>query len=431
VKFALRPEPALSLALLRVVVPPLLLLAPGFRAAEDVATWDRARWVVPEGLGWFVRILPVSSSWVTLAQIVIAFCAFAAMLGYRARVCLGVLSVSAFYLYSIAQLTGFVWHDMHLLWFTALLAVSPCDHVLALDAPKPYDVEGLEYARPLFVLRLLFSAIYFFPGFHKLATSGLAWALSDNLVNQLHWKWMQHSYLPSFRLDQHPILLKLGGVFTLVFELSFPVLVQLRRTRAIAAVAGFAFHVLSQLIFSIGFMSLWLCYVALFDWRPLAKRFLKKSSRDEPTSSSPWPLRILGSVLVAGAVIQGARGQMSSYPFSCYPTFQWMARSEMPDLVIHAVQPDGTARELRHARNANGYRTQREWGELWRLAGATGAVDEPRLRAYFETVKKRPENRQALGGAKSVRLFRAYRSVRPEDRDRPPLRGTLLLELPL
>lgn len=430
-KFRLAPEPALGLALLRVIVPLLTLWAPGFRAAADVASWDRARWVVPEGLGWFVRFVPISSNAVTVVQVALAFVAFAASLGLWARLSLSLVAVFAFYLYSIAQLTGFVWHDMHLLWFITLLAVSPCDHVLALDAPKPLATVGQEYVLPLLVFRLLFSAIYFFPGVHKLATSGLAWALSDNLVNQLHWKWMQHSQLPSFRLDLHPLLLRAGGVFTLVFELSFPLLVGFKRTRWIAALCGFAFHVLSQLIFSIGFMSLWLCYVGFLDLRPIALRLWKRSPRHAAPVAlvSPWLFRIVGALLLVGVVVQGVRGQMSSYPFACYPTFQWTVGSEMPDLTIVAIDANGRARELRHARTPSGYRTQREWGEIWRLAGASGAVDTQRLVAYFQNVKKRPDNRQALEGARQIKFYRAYRSVRPEDRERPPLRGILLHEL--
>jgi hypothetical protein len=433
VKLRLAPEPALCLALLRIVVPLLVLWAPGFRAAADVASWDRARWVVPEGLGWFVRFVPISSEAVTVVQVALAFTAFAASLGLWTRLSLSLVALFAFYLYSIAQLTGFVWHDMHLLWFTALLAVSPCHHVLALDAPKPLATEGEEYAPALFAFRILFSCIYFFPGFHKLATSGIDWALSDNLVNQLHWKWAQHGYVPSFRLDRYPFLLRAGGVFTLVFELGFPLLVWFKRTRWVAALAGFAFHTLSQAIFSIGFMSLWLCYVGFLDLRPLAHRLWRRAPKapESVAPSSPWPLRIVGGCLVVGALVQGVRGQMSSYPFACYPTFQWTVGNEMPDLSILVVDDRGRARELRHARSATGYRTQREWGELWRLAGASGPVDPGRLEAYYASVRKRPENRALVATATRVQFHRAYRSVKPEDRGRPPLRGILLHEIVL
>ena len=78
---------------------------------------------------------------------------------------------------------------------------------------------------------------------------------------------------------------------SVVDEMNVPVLVLFKRTRPFAALIGFAFHIISQLIFSIGFMSLWLCYVGLFYLRPLARRYLKtKDASSEDSPLSPWPL---------------------------------------------------------------------------------------------------------------------------------------------
>jgi hypothetical protein len=323
---------------------------------------------------------------------------------------------------------------MHLLWFAAILAASPSSDVLSLEADRPFDAEGIEYARPLWVVRFLFAAIYFFPGLHKLLSSGLAWALSDNLLNQLYWKWAQHGVPPKLRLDLHPTLLRAGGLFTLLFELSFPILVLFRRTRPVAAVLGIVFHLLSQAIFRIAFPSLWLGYVALVDPRPVARWFVRKKAVGErgerQTDSSKKTVIAVGSVLIAGAVIQGARGQMQSYPFACFPTFQWMAKSEMPDLEIDAVDSGDKETALVHARDARGYRTQREWGILWRLAGATGPSEKAALVAYFKSAVRRPENLTALASATRIRFYRAMRSIKPEDRERPPSSRHLLLEVP-
>jgi hypothetical protein len=102
VKLALRPEPALSLAALRVVVPLLLLVAPGFREGVRVAAWEPARSAVPEGLGWFVSLVPIHPMLARAAQVVAAFSALCAVVGLRAELALAVLSLSAFYLYSIS-----------------------------------------------------------------------------------------------------------------------------------------------------------------------------------------------------------------------------------------------------------------------------------------------------------------------------------------
>lgn len=437
VKPALRPEPALSLAALRVVVPAMVLVAPGFRQGVRVAAWDPARWVVPEGLHWFVAYVPISPRWAIAAQVITAFCALCAIVGVRARAALFALTVSTFYLFSIAQLTGWVWHDMHLLWFSALLAASPCDDVLAVDATRPLLAEGIGYARPLLFVRLLLGAVYFFPGLHKLMQGGLGWALSDNLKNQLWWKWAEHSHVPHFRFDHFPWLLHGGGLFVLFFELSFPLLVLFRRTRPLAAGAGIVFHLLAQALFRIPFASLWLCYVALVDLRPIARRIprvgqalAEPSTREEAGKGAISRAPVLvGSLLLVGAVVQGARGQMKSYPFACYPTFQWQPGTRMPDLVLTAVGPDGHEVELPHARDQRGYRTQRQWAEVWALAGVTAKPDARRLRAYYYSLVQHEPDRRLAQGAVRVRFYRVYRSVAPEDRGKPPLERVLLLEL--
>jgi hypothetical protein len=432
-RLALRPEPALSLALLRIVVAALMLIAPGFREGARVASWARERWIAPEGLGWFVRHVPINAGLATAAQVVVAFAALCAIAGIRARICFAVLSVVGFYLYAIAQLAGHVWHDMHLLWFCALLAASPCDDVLAVDGRRPLGTEGRAHAFALLGVRSLLGAIYFFPGFRKLATSGLDWALSDNLRNQLYWKWAEHGAVPRIRVDGHPWLLHAGGLFVLAFELAFFLLVMFRRTRAPAAAVGIVFHLLSQLVFRIPYASLWLCYVALVDWRPLFRRLVPGawSSRaaEPPAPESPSrlvpPSAVVGAFLLVAAVVQGVRGQTRSYPFSCYPTFEWIAGRDMPDLAVVAVAANGGRRDLVHARSPSGYRTQRQWAEVWSLAGVTAPVDPARLRAYHTSLGKQAS---VPAGGKVI-FFRVYRSVVPEDHARVTRPPAPLLEI--
>ncbi len=448
-----RAEPALNLALLRIVVAAMMLLAPGFRAGVDVAGWDPVRLVAPEGLGWFVAHVPISVQAARVAQGVVLFCAVLGGLGVHARKAFAGLTLSAFYLFAIAQLTGVVWHDMHLLWFSAVLALSPCADVLAIDAKYDVTFEHERYAPPIVTVCLLFGAIYFFPGFRKLYVSGLDWVLSDNLANQLYWKWLQHGQIPDFRIDQIPGALKAGGAFVVLFELTFVALVFVRRARPWLAACGVAFHVLSEAIFKIPFASLWMCYVAFVDFRPVARRvrpliepLIRRVRRDEPADAgddevgavSPSVNASLGyartamfAALIAGTVIQGARGQMQSYPFACYPTFEWRAASVMPDLGIVAVQSDGTERTVPHARSASGYRTQRQWAELWSLAGVYGSVSNQRLQAYVRSALSDPIAQQAVHRAVAIRVYRDALSVHPDDRGQPPRSRKRLLEIQL
>jgi Vitamin K-dependent gamma-carboxylase len=428
----LPPEPALSLAALRVVVPLMVLLAPGFREGVRVARWDPVRWVAPEGLGWFAAHVPIDARLATAAQLVMAVSALMAAVGIYARPALATLTVATLYLFSIAQLAGHVWHDMHLLWFCALLASSPCDDVLAVDAKRPLLTEDIVYARPIWVARGLLAAIYFFPGLHKLMRSGIAWALSDNLRNQMYWKWAQYGLAPSFRLEQPAWLLPLMGISVLAFELGFPLLMFSRRTRLFAAATGFVFHIFTQVLFLIPFASLWIAYVVLVDLRPLARRLRPSLS---PSSGDGRALRtghgalaalLVQSALVIGAVVQGARGQTRSYPFACYPTFEWMAGPEMPDLIVALQTRDG--REVELPSGGRG-RTQREWAEVWSVAGVTAPITPVRLRAYYTALQERdPVAKRAAEGTEQVRFYRVLRSVLPDDQGRI-VRRTLIGEL--
>jgi Vitamin K-dependent gamma-carboxylase len=445
----LRAEPAATLAALRIAVPALILAGPTLREGVRVAALAPALRVAPEGLGWFLAWVPIRADLALVVELVTAFAALLAIAGVRARTSLAVMTAGTFYLGGLAQMTGQVWHDMHLLWLAALLAVSPCDHAFAVDArARPVGRAGAEYALPLLFARLLLGAVYFFPGFHKLHTSGLAWALSDNLENQLHWKWAEHGVVPAFRIDHHPWLLQAGGLGVLAFELGAPVLFLVPRLRVWGAMLGIAFHLGTQAVFLIPFLSLWGCYGMLFDMRAVERRVARwtrsasesesesesgsasesesgsasesESESGSASASASASVIGVGVVLLVGAVVQGLRGQMQAYPFACYPTFEYRVGTLMPDLRIVAEHADGSEREIVHARDRKGYRTQRQWGTVWSLA-LHGTPE--RLRAYYL------QNARVDEAASGVRFERVFVSVRPEDRGAAPVRSEPIAEL--
>jgi hypothetical protein len=187
---------------------------------------------------------------------------------------------------------------------------------------------------------------------------------------------------------------------------------------------------------------LWALYVVLVDPRRLL--FWRRASPPAPaptpeivamatigrSAAARAPL-VVGALLVAFASAQGARGQMRAYPFACYPTFQWRVGAEMPDLLVELEALDGRRTVLPHARDARGYRTQRQWGEVWSLAGLHGHPGDARLRAYLAQLRRAEPARSLVAAAARVRFYRAYVSVVPEARDVAPRRDELLLDLPL
>jgi hypothetical protein len=476
-----RQDSPQNLALFRVAVCATVLLFTSAGRAVALASLPAELAVQHASAAFPLAWLPIDASLARAAAAVLYAGTVLGLVGLHARPALACATLAAIYLFGIGQTVGAVEHDHHLVWFLAILAASPSADALSIDAARATarpPRRALAYGVPLWTARLLVAAIFFFPGLWKLREAGWAWIASDNLRNQMYWKWFEWpGFAPPFRVDRYPLLVRAGAFATVAFELSFPFVVLARRLRPCLAMAAFGFHMATALFMNVRFTTLWPCYVMLFDahgaLRGLAAEiFAKKVVLSAPPpllaavrsadalgrvvyrraaaravdwvalclrhpfaplallaarsprarrTTSPWPSRVVGALLLGGAVITGALGVTQGWPFACYPTFQWIAGEEIPYLAVDAVRADGSAVTLTGLP-----RTQKEWGVHWSLVGAThGPPDLARLEAWCRAERLPTE------GAASLRFYRAYRSVVPERRDEPPLRRELLYELAL
>ena len=234
----------------------------------------------PWGMGALLPHLWIAPGWAKIAGALLLIFSATGFVGLFSRTSALACTVLGFYVFGIPNFYGKVDHDHHLVWFAAILAFSPCGDFLALDAvvaawrdadrksTNP-SLSSRAYALPLRFVMLLMGVIYFFPGFWKLWQSGFDWFLTDNLPRQLHlfWLWsFDGLWLPSFRIDQHLWLCRIGAVATIFFELSFVFLMFDKRLRVVAAFGGLIFHGATNWLMRISFLSLRVCYVALFDW---------------------------------------------------------------------------------------------------------------------------------------------------------------------
>lgn len=426
-----------NLALFRIVVGVLLLTSKDVYAGLAIARWPAALRVPPEGLGPLLASLPITPTSVGLAVGAFVVAAVLGTVGLWARPAFAVVSVIGLYSIGVGQMGGAIWHTHHLLWFSALLAASPCADALALSAwwraragespPPRHRCYGL----PLRLAWILLMLIFFFPGLWKLRTSGLGWIFSDNLRNQMQWKWLQMGgYLPPLRIDRWPRLCQVLAAAAVAFELSFPLLLLRRWSRPLAVAAALAFHFGTWLFMGIDFSLLWPCYVVFFDWTPVLGR--GGGTTAPAVQRRLWPCALIGCVLVAGNVAAGFAGQTRGWPFACYPTFQHRVGETMPALRLVALQPDGRERELPRPWQLRGVPAPRAWALLWSVAGVSGPPPAPaRLRAYLEQLRRHPDVAPALAGACAVRVDRIALPVRPEERDAPPRTSAPLYVLPL
>jgi predicted DCC family thiol-disulfide oxidoreductase YuxK len=275
------PTHPVNLAVFRVI---LLLLTVISFFKLDVTWYSRMPPELlfpPSGLGWVSQYLPINEPLARSLSALFLACCVAGIVGLFTRTSLVLGVISGVYVFGLPQLYGKINHYHHLLWFMAILAASPCADALSLDAlrasrrradagatepPGP----SLAYSLPLRFVWLMLGAIYFSAGFWKSWTGGYRWAFSDNLRNIMYNKWMElGDWTPFFRLDQYPLLYKLSAAGSILFELSFIVLIFFPLLRKLAAAAGVGFHAMIYMVMRINFYTLAACYTSFFDWDSL------------------------------------------------------------------------------------------------------------------------------------------------------------------
>jgi hypothetical protein len=400
------------LASLRIMVSLLILISPELHQATGLAAHPELLDFVPEGARWFAALHLTPGTAATLRLIALSSGA-CAMLGFYSRAAMALLTLSAMPLYALSQFSGAVMHDMHLFWFSGLLALSPCGDVWALDGWGKAPARSLrEYALPAGICRAFLGVIYFFPGFHKLLESGWEWAAAPNVVAQMHVKWFEFAELPRLRIDRFPLLCSLGGHAVLLFELGFFPLVSWRKTRPLAALLGLGFHWSTQAFLFIPFASLWACYVVLAPWELL--RPSSATPTPPVTRAAPWktvPVISFGATVLGLAIVQGVRGQTQAWPIACYPTFAEITGDTLPDLLIEAESPTG--QHMRFTGRERAPRTQAEWGRVFRIAGVYGSPANPHdLREHALDAARRAEISVRPGS--TLRVYRANYPTAPE-----------------
>lgn len=249
----------------------------------------------PWGMSALLPHLPIDATWATIAGVLLLVFSTTGFVGIFSRTSALACALFGFYALGIPHFYGKVNHNHHLLWFATILAVSPCGDFLALDAvisawkradrgiTDPFP-PSKAYALPLRFVMLLMGVIYFFPGFWKLWQSGFDWFLTDNLRHQLYlfWTWsFDGLWLPAFRIDQHALLCRTAAAATVLFELSFIVLMFSARLRMLAALEGLVFQASTNEFMRISFLSLRVCYVALFDWVSILGSVGRALSRED------------------------------------------------------------------------------------------------------------------------------------------------------
>lgn len=392
----------------------MILVAHESQLARVVAGRPAEMWTHPFGLGWLGTLVPLAPAPMGIAVRVLQASAVLALLGVWTRPALVVLAGALLYVFGAAQLGGQVLHDMHLFWFAALLAVATGRDTDALGMSawsrgQLFGRPSVAAARALMLARLWLGLVYFFPGVHKLA-AGRAWLSGEDLRGQLWFKWFEAGAAPWPRVDRAPLVLALGAVLVVLFELSMPLLVMSRRTRPVALLLGLGFHLGAGHFMNVLFPSLIACYVVLLPGDRL-ERLLRLPARGLAPARAP-ALAVLALAFTVPIAIFGALGRTQAFPFACYPTF-----ADPPATLIGDVAVERAGRTYRLPLR----RSQDDWALVWRLGGLYGdPIDPAALRAFAAAIV--PPG--APDGPRTWLL--EERSLDPDRYGDPPLRRRIL-----
>jgi hypothetical protein len=354
-----------NLAVFRIVVFALVLQ----KANLDYAVWLAEIPPVlvdpPWGMNWIVSVAPFDSQIVRYAGWLLMLTCGLGIAGFCSRTCAAVATILGLYVLGIPQCIGKVGHYNHLIWFLTILAVSPCGDAISIDAlirsrkRRPSDLLGMHtqavrYGFPIRVAQVLFGVVYFFPGFWKVWTSGIAWIAGDNLSNLVaRYQAMQELTRAQWIIEA-PLLLRAGGVAVLLFELGFIFALFKPRARVIMVAAGVVFHLANWYVLNIIFHPLLACYAVFVNWgaltRKITARFGAFTTQTEPASftselgSRLGATQITGSVfVVVAAIYAGAMGITQGWPFACYPTFAEDMKPKIRVVVLDQVTGSETA----------------------------------------------------------------------------------------
>ena len=351
-RFFTEPGSAINLAVARIVFFAVVLwelFATGLNDVQDYSRLPAGLISPPHVLGGVLAALPINPVCVTAAWIALLTAGVFGLVGVLPRLSALVVAFAGFYYLGVPQLYGYVKHDQHILWIAAIFAVSPSADALSIqtlwrrwrrrplgrgDGQPP---RALQYALPLRFIWLLMGVLYLSAGLAKYRFDGLRWLEPSTLRYWMHELWFEDgNYRPPVihRPDELSPLLSIGAAYTLLFELTFLPWLFSRRARPFLALAGLAFHNLTNVLLNIPFWSLQAFYLTLFDWDRILRRAaprlrLAQHAPSRPTNAA-IPVIALGTALLLcllAVILPGVRSANASrasvegWPLASYPSF--------------------------------------------------------------------------------------------------------------
>ena len=356
---------AYNLAIIRILF--MLNLMGSYRAwaLPELSKWallpETSRQALPF-MGWFIYNIPINETlYIVATQAAIICCVFASF-GFLTRIALFIHIPLAIYVWGVPCFFGKLNHNQIAVWIPMLLAFAPCADVLSIDwlikKIKKTPTQSCwqpKYGLPLKFIYLLLAMIYCFSGIHKLWDTGLIWALSDSVINQLYNEWVEHyDTIPNFRIDYYPALVKTGGLLTIIGEILYPLLLFHPVLRIVAFFGGNLFHRVTDYFLYIDFVKLRVLHNAYINWHGIVNWMIKKvrkiplqaKANEKIITRESLEFKKLKPLLFVGIILLGINGIFSlfgihSFPFSSYPTYSAYFENHIKTIEIEAFTSMG------------------------------------------------------------------------------------------
>jgi len=435
-----------NLAIFRIFLFASFLFAPELYLSPKYAALPTRLMNQDPGIHWLVSCLPVNEATAQLVLPLLIISCVAASIGLFTRFSTVVAVLLGTYAFGLRELCGQVNHtNNHLIYFAAILALSPCADALSVDSflkkrgkgnsEEPFN--SRMYSLPLRLCWLMLGTIYFFPGIWKLNLVGLKFAFSDNFARLIYKAECQSGghWHPLFPIYNYPLVCQLGALSVMLFEIGFVFLVFVPVLRVLMAAAGMMFHTMTVFFLNIRFIILQFSYVALIDWHRLCqrygKRFLPAALTQPVTRTVPAKLHQLAPMLIVGLSMFavncyfGVNRIHSGWPFACYPIFCAIPADTMMMMNVEATDKNGN---LLNVRPAQHMLSERQIPTPPRSHHtAAGKANQVR---WFQTLwDKYVAADPSLAGATTVRLYEDTLNILPEHRKDNPIKRNLLVEL--
>lgn len=411
-KFLFEPQLPYSISILRILFFTYLAFIYFAQYIEISKVTLKTKVNLPL-MSWLIDVLPVNAKIYTHFIIVGIVSCFFIVIGFKTRFFLLINAVCVFYIIATPNFFGKLWHNQIIIWIAWFLMFSKCYDVFSIDAirKKTEIIKSANYTFPIRFVLIQFGIIYFWAGFYKLWDSGFDWTFGSSMINQVQLEWVQgYDKVPTIRIDNFPILLYLGGLLVIVFELAYILFIFIPKWRWISFFGGLTMHNMIGYFMYISFLPvLQVFYVFYIDFNP----FFKKKIVDINIKTNFSKLSFFTGCFILTVNMFFGMFSINSYPFSSYPSYSAI----IPDTfkMIHFVP-----NHLKHSVHDIGKYNNFRWEDYGWLENnlihdfEKGKPVQKRLEDYWDIwVKTNPQ----LKKCDSIQVYLIQRPVSPEGKD--------------